>query len=69
MDGQEKWNDDTKHTGAADKTEGSEQGPPASFEQRRTIEARQPELTELELSDEELKALGFTPPTQPIQPT
>lgn len=27
--------------------------------------ARQPELTELELSDEELKALGFTPPTQP----
>ena len=46
-----------------------EQGPPTSFEQRRTIEARQPELTELELSDEELKALGFTPPTQPIQPT
>jgi hypothetical protein len=42
-----------------------EQGPPASFEQHRTIEARQPELTELELSDEELKALGFTPSTQP----
>jgi hypothetical protein len=36
-----------------------EKGPPTNFERRRTVEARQPELTELNLSDEELKALGF----------
>ncbi|KQO24169.1 hypothetical protein ASF11_21520 [Acidovorax sp. Leaf76] len=36
-----------------------EQGPPTHYERRRTIEARQPELTELHLSDEELRALGF----------
>lgn len=36
-----------------------EKGPPTSYERRRTVEARQPELTELHLSDEELKALGF----------
>lgn len=38
-----------------------EQGPPTSYERRRSIEPRQPELTELELSEEELKALGFVP--------
>lgn len=37
----------------------TEAGPPTSFERRRTVEARQPELTELHLSEEELKALGF----------
>ena len=36
-----------------------EKGPPTNFERRRSVEARQPELTELNLSDEELKALGF----------
>lgn len=38
-----------------------EQGPPSNYERRRTVEARQPELTELHLSEEELHALGFTP--------
>ena len=38
-----------------------EQGAPTSYERRRSIEPRQPELTELELSEEELKALGFVP--------
>ena len=42
-----------------------EKGPPTSLEQTRTIEARHPELTELELSDEELKALGVSPTAQP----
>lgn len=37
-----------------------ENGPPTSYERRRTVEARQPELTELNLSEEELRALGFT---------
>ena len=36
-----------------------EKGPPASYERRRSVEARQPELTELHLNDEELQALGF----------
>lgn len=36
-----------------------ENGPPTNFERRRTVEARQPELVELDVSDEELKALGF----------
>lgn len=36
-----------------------EKGPPTNFERRRTVEARQPELVELDLSVEELKALGF----------
>lgn len=46
-----------------------ELGPPNPYERRRTVEARQPELTELQLSDEELRALGFAPhrpaPPQP----
>ena len=46
-----------------------EKGPPTSFERRRTVEARQPELTELQVSEDELKALGFgpeeTPPKKP----
>jgi len=37
-----------------------EQGPPTGYERRRTVESRQPELTELHLSEEELRALGFT---------
>ena len=38
-----------------------EKGPPTNFERRRAIEARQPELTELHMSQDELKALGFAP--------
>ena len=38
-----------------------EKGPPTNFERRRAIEARQPELTELHMSEDELKALGFDP--------
>lgn len=38
-----------------------EQGPPTSQERRRAVEARQPETTELHLSEEEFRALGFTP--------
>lgn len=38
-----------------------EDGPPTKYERRRNIEARQPELTELDLSDEELQNLGFAP--------
>ncbi|MBP3981424.1 MULTISPECIES: hypothetical protein [unclassified Acidovorax] len=44
-----------------------EQGPPTSYERRRSVEPRQPELTELELSEEELKDLGFFP-DQPDPP-
>lgn len=36
-----------------------EKGPPTNYERRRTVEARQPELTELDLSEEEIRALGF----------
>ncbi|MBV7541910.1 hypothetical protein [Acidovorax sp. sic0104] len=36
-----------------------EKGPPTNYERRRTVEARQPELTELHLSEDELRALGF----------
>ena len=47
-----------------------EKGPPSSFERRRAIEARQPEMVELQVTEEELKALGFgtaaqTPPKKP----
>ncbi|MBV7427041.1 MULTISPECIES: hypothetical protein [unclassified Acidovorax] len=50
--------------GSADRRSGKdrrqvEKGPPTNYERRRTVEARQPELTELHLSEEELKALGF----------
>ena len=38
-----------------------EQGPSTGYERRRSIEPRQPEMTELDLSEEELKALGFFP--------
>ena len=38
-----------------------EKGPPTNFERRRAIEARQPELTELHMDEDELKALGFVP--------
>ncbi|UCU97691.1 hypothetical protein [Acidovorax radicis] len=43
----------------------TEDGPPTSFERRRTVEARQPELTELHLSEDELKALGFVEAHKP----
>ena len=48
----------------------AEAGPPTGFEQRRTVEARQPELTELHLSEDELKALGFagSPKKGPAKP-
>lgn len=48
----------------------TEAGPPTSFERRRTVEARQPELTELHLSEDELKALGFgeTHKPEPTKP-
>jgi hypothetical protein len=36
-----------------------ELGPPGAFERRRSIEARQPEMVEIELSEDELRALGF----------
>ena len=43
----------------------SEAGPPSTYERRRAVEARQPELTELHLSEEELEELGFAgPPRQ-----
>ena len=43
----------------------TEKGPPTPYERRRSVEARLPELTELHLTDEELRALGFAqkPPT------
>ncbi len=43
-----------------------EDGPPDKHERRRTIEPRQPEVSELHLSTEELEAMGFTQaPTGP----
>ena len=39
----------------------TDDGPPTNYERRRTVEARQPELTELHLSEDELKELGFLP--------
>lgn len=39
-----------------------EAGPPSSYERRRAVEARQPEVAELDLSPEELEALGFISP-------
>lgn len=47
----------------------TENGPPINYERRRAVEARQPELTELHLSEEELKELGFLQPdTAPKSP-
>ncbi|MFN3375155.1 MAG: hypothetical protein ACK40S_01195 [Burkholderiaceae bacterium] len=43
----------------------SDEGPPDRFERRRSVEPRQPEVVELELSEEELRALGFAPPALP----
>ncbi len=37
-------------------------GPAASYERRNTVEPRQPEVAELELSPEEMQAMGFKPP-------
>ena len=39
----------------------NEDGPTAGYERRRTVEPRQPELTELHLSEDELRELGFMP--------
>ncbi|MFY3383675.1 hypothetical protein [Paracidovorax sp. MALMAid1276] len=36
-----------------------EQGPPTVFERRRAIEARQPEMVEVQVTEEELRAMGF----------
>jgi len=33
---------------------------PLSYERRRSVEPRQPDVTELNLTPEELEALGFT---------
>ncbi|MGD9773218.1 hypothetical protein [Diaphorobacter sp.] len=38
-----------------------DQGPPTIFERRNGVEPRQPEVIELELSEEELRKLGFLP--------
>jgi len=46
----------------------TEQGSPTGYERRRAVEARQPELTELHLSEEELEALGFQQAKKPAQP-
>ena len=34
-------------------------GPPTNYERRRAIEARQPELIEVHMSEDEIRALGF----------
>ncbi|WP_426304420.1 hypothetical protein ACN9MJ_16010 [Acidovorax facilis] len=48
----------------------TEKGPPSNYERRRAVEARQPELAELHLDEEELKALGFIKTTSaPQSPT
>lgn len=36
-----------------------ENGPPTNYERRRAIEARQPELIEVHMSEDEIRALGF----------
>ena len=41
----------------------NEDGPTAGYERRHTVEPRQPELTELHLSEDELRELGFLPAT------
>ncbi len=43
----------------------NEAGPLTGFERRRTVEPRLPEVVELELSHEELHALGFVTPASP----
>ena len=34
-------------------------GPPTNFERRRAVEARQPEVLEVHMSEDEIRALGF----------
>ena len=34
-------------------------GPPTNFERRRAVESRQPELIEVHMSEDEIRALGF----------
>jgi|GEM_PF-766515 len=55
----------TDRRSATDRRQGrdrrqQEAGPPTSYERRRAVEARQPEVAELDLSPAELEALGFT---------
>ena len=38
--------------------------PAASYERRNTVEPRQPEVAELELTPEEMQAMGFKPPPE-----
>jgi hypothetical protein len=67
MSVERRGNDDRR--GGQDRRQ-SETGSTAGYERRRAVEARQPELTELHLSEEELKALGFVkdrPATTPKQ--
>jgi len=48
-----------------------ELGPPSNFERWRTMKARQPKLTQLHLTDDALKTLGFAvakPPDAPTKP-
>lgn len=45
-----------------------ETGPPSSFERRRSIESRKPDVTELELSPEELDAFDFSPAPKKTTP-
>ncbi|MFN4118922.1 hypothetical protein [Acidovorax sp.] len=45
-----------------------EKGPPTAFERRRTVEARQPEMVEVQVTEEELKAMGFDSPAEPAAP-
>ena len=38
----------------------SDGAPPVTYERRHTIEPRQPDVAEIEMTPEELEALGFT---------
>lgn len=46
----------------------SDQGPPSTRERRTTVEPRLPEMVEIQVTDEELRSLGFAPPTPPAEP-
>lgn len=66
----------TKHTPPADERKATtdrrsgadrrqhDAGPAASYERRNTVEPRQPEVAELELTPEEMQAMGFKPPPE-----
>lgn len=55
----------TDRRSGADRRQSDAQ-PPAQIERRQTIEPRQPEVVEIEISPEQLIALGFeAPPKHP----